>query len=543
MRSLKFLIFTDIDLYKYEDWLNVGYLSNAIKKSFYDLKSSVDVVDSNDVDSELIKIQKEKPDYICLSILQENYNVSMKFIKKIKECYNSVFIILENRVPTLYAKFIMKTNCDVDAIIMGEGDLTIVELISSLNNNLQLDNCKGLMYRKGNEIIETNPRELVSNLDSLGFPDRFEVDKNIKTFSIKGSRGCDGNCTFCDLGYTRMQKGKRVRYHSIEHIVEEMETLNREYKVKHFHFFDDTFCGPDNNICAWLQKLFNVLSEKKLDIRFLFMLRAELIADEKVVQLLYKLKSIGLDHIFLGLESGNQDDLSLFNKRATVEDNRRAVYLLQKYDIQFDYGFVMFNPYSTFERLSANVDFIEESNLYVNMDVFRRRLLLLPGTSILKILDRDGLLVDDITNPAIDKMGYHFQDIRVESAMKATFNIFEKSGFKAEEHYVRLISFYNNVEAVYGKNNYKVIELKEVIHEFKDISRKYSINLMREILLHAENGVKNIEEKVNNQIKEYIDYMNNIYLKVQKCRIPLAVHLFRENKLYLREIISDKNKF
>lgn len=534
---IKLIIISDIDLYKYEDWLNVGYLATAIKANISNADLNVEVIDFADVNTAAETIAIEKPQCVILSVLQENYNASIAFLSQLKRLSEDTFIVLENRVPSLFADIIMKTNQAVDAVIIGEAEATAVELINKLSKNASMDDCKGILFRSTeNRIIRTAPRPLEPNLDKLGFPYRFETKEKVQTYSIKGSRGCTGNCTFCDLGYTKSQPGPLFRAHSIEHIVSEMQMLNRDYHVQHFHFFDDTFCGGEGaGTVEWFQALQTELETKKLDVRFLFNLRAELI-DENLAKQLHRMREVGLDHIFFGLESGNEADLRLFNKKATVQDNKRAVKLLQKYNISFDFGFIMFNPYSDFSRLAQNIDFIESTNLFVNCDVMRRRLLLLPGTPILKLLQRDNLLLGDIDDPSIGKMDYRFADDRIERACQAIFDIFNQDPLKAEEHYVRLVSFFNNVEDVLGAEHESTLELKEKIDNFKAASRKYSIDLFRKVLSCAENG-EDIQNKLINDIERHNFEIRRFYQEVNSLRIPTALKLHRKHKLLTREIL------
>ena len=452
-----------------------------------------------------------------------------------KECAKKTSIVLENRVPTLFHNKIMNDIPEVDIIILGEPEHTIVDLVGRLIKKCSLKDCKGIVYRKDESLIlHTEARPLEENLDQLGIPFRYRVGHGLQTYSIKGSRGCSGNCTFCDLGYMRLQPGNRVRFRSIPHIIDEMEMLKKNYNVHHFHFFDDSFCGEENAENR-LQEFYEEMLNRQLNVRFLFNLRAELIT-KSVVKQLKKLETVGLDHLFIGMESGNEEDLRLFNKKASVEDNERSIKLLQKNNISFDFGFIMFNPYSDFKRLRKNINFIKNNDLFVNFDVLRRRLLLLPGTSILKKLSNDNLLLTDINEPAIGKTAYRFMDDRVKNVFDATFKIYERYPLKAEEHYVRLFSFYNNVKAVLGEEDYNTIALKNAIAAFKETSRRESIFLFTAILDYAEQGYFDLLEKTESMISYYIENISQKYEEVQKIRMPLAVKLQRKELLYTREI-------
>jgi len=112
----------------------------------------------------------------------------------------------------------------IDSIIIGEGELAILQLLNDYPNTKPIYDC-----------------EPIKNLENLPFPywPLFELSKyNSKSMAIHTSRGCPYRCTFCS---SMNIWGKRVRFRSAENVVREMDLLHELYGYNRFFFTDDTF--------------------------------------------------------------------------------------------------------------------------------------------------------------------------------------------------------------------------------------------------------------------------------------------------------------
>ena len=101
----------------------------------------------------------------------------------------------------------------VDYILLGEGDITVCELVMAIYQNGNVNNCDGLCYKDGNETIYTKPRKMLKNLDNLPYLDFTDMslddyDDN-EHLPLQTSRGCVWACKFCSThsfwpGYRQM---------------------------------------------------------------------------------------------------------------------------------------------------------------------------------------------------------------------------------------------------------------------------------------------------------------------------------------------------
>jgi len=285
-------------------------------------------------------------------------------------------------------------------------------------------NCHGICYRnEADKVHTTPPRDLYENLDTLVFPDRL-FQKNF-SYNIVGSRGCHGRCTFCDARVIfRSQYGVRVR--SIDNILDEIEYLVEKYEAKRFNFLDSTFCGGDFKADSRMLELYDGICKRKVSINFHINLRSDQMTND-TIKLLLKLRDVGLGNILVGLEAGNEHDLSLYGKRTTVATNERALYNLNEAGIingsagvLFDYGFINFNPYTSKERLESNMDFLVKNELDVFPFIVASRLMITSGSSLSKKIIKDGLFDYNYDVPITEPYRYSFLYESMASYSKLT---------------------------------------------------------------------------------------------------------------------------
>lgn len=142
------------------------------------------------------------------------------------------------------AYFLKKTSADV--VVIGEAELTIVELLEALERKKDLSRVKGIAYLNSGECHVTQRRELISEIDELPFPawDMFPIDHyamlrmpniqvNERCMPVLSGRGCTFTCNFC----YRMDEGFRPR--SSNAIIEEIQILKKDYGIKYIAFSDE----------------------------------------------------------------------------------------------------------------------------------------------------------------------------------------------------------------------------------------------------------------------------------------------------------------
>ena len=247
------------------------------------------------------------------------------------------------------------------------------------------DRIDGLSYRLGEQIINNKDRILKNDLDSLPFAARDFIEQRPMTIaSIIGSRGCCANCSFC----TSKIQWKRWRGRSIDNIIEEIEYLIKNYNVKALNFYDNSFEDPYINL-ERLKSFTKKIIERNIKIFYNIYVRADFYkkASEEIMQLLIK---SGLRSVEIGIESANLDDLKLYNKVANPHDNIEIIKFMKKYGILYHIDFINFNPYSTFENINTNLEYLYHFKSLFN---FFSKLNIYNGTKIYNKVIEDGLFI------------------------------------------------------------------------------------------------------------------------------------------------------
>lgn len=251
-----------------------------------------------------------------------------KFVKDISEDIKKirpdVKIITGGHMVTPAPKLILK-NSGVDIGVIGEGELTMVELLDALTNNKPLGMVDGIAFKNNGGITLTKPRELIKNLDSLPFPawdlffakevytrsTRFSsLLKARKSINISTGRGCPYECTFCSYD-------RRVRLRSADNIISELYELKRRYKIGSFSIQDELFIVDRKRAVEFCNKLI----KSRLNLTWQASGRVNLIDKE----LLKLFKKAGCLEVSYGIESGSPKVLDRMKKKITPKQIEDAI--------------------------------------------------------------------------------------------------------------------------------------------------------------------------------------------------------------------------
>jgi len=239
------------------------------------------------------------------------------------------FTICGGPHATPMAKELLETS-SFDIVVQGEGEVTFSELLRYHGGEMSLEEIKGISYRRGNEICQNDPRELIEDLDSLPFPARDLVPlrdypvRELKRFegpytSIMSSRGCTDSCIFC--AGPLIWRG-RYRFRSPENILQEMVDIHKNYGIKNIHFQDDTFTAVPANTA----RLCDLIIRSGIDFKFSCQTRVDKV-DEAALE---KLKEAGCVQIEFGAESADIGILATAKKRCSPVAAKRIFDLARK---------------------------------------------------------------------------------------------------------------------------------------------------------------------------------------------------------------------
>lgn len=328
-------------------------------------------------------IVEKRPDLVGISCYTANRHVVMSLCCDIKARLPHARIVLGGPHPTPLYEQILGFYEAVDYVAVGESERAFPDLVSRLKFGVSLEGIKGIAYRVDDRIIYNGPAPVIENLDDIPIPARY-----FKYHLVSTSRGCPGNCSFCASGAIW---GRRVRYRSPRHVLDEIDLLINKQGVERIVFKDDTFTTRKNRLIQILQ----AMMERKYEIPWSCDTRVDFVTEEK----LYWMKKAGCRRISYGVESGAEAILKEIGKQISVSRIKKTAALSRKFAIPMRFYLIVGKLGETNETLGQTLNLIKETRPTA---CFFSRLNIAPGTRICDALVKTGLLKPDVwvTHPS-----------------------------------------------------------------------------------------------------------------------------------------------
>ncbi len=404
--------------------LGLGYLASTLRSYGY----TVLIMDyEQDQEEILAAIKASDPILVGFSLIFQFYIHQFgNTIHYLRKHGVSCHFTMGGHFPSLSYQHTLELVPDLDSTVRFEGELTLLELVDVLSTGGDWHNIQGIAYRQGNEVITTPLRPLIHDLDQLPYPDRsLEPNKILgrSAMPIIASRGCARTCSFCSIHmFYRTAPGKVVRTRNPAQVAKEMRKLHNERGITIFMFQDDDFplYGPVWH--RWTREFIDELYRNELPGRVIWKINCR--ADAVDAELFSSMRDAGLFFVYMGLESGNEEGLKTLHKQITVQQNIHAVELLKELDLRFEFGFMLFEPSTTFESVRENLRFLRTIVGDGSTAATFCRMVPYDGTPIKDELMRTGRLLGDVCNP-----DYNFLDSRVTSFYEKLSNIVHVSGW------------------------------------------------------------------------------------------------------------------
>lgn len=262
-----------------------------------------------------------------------------------------------------------------DFIVRGEGEYTMLELCDALEEKEKIHHVAGLSFKEDGEIFHNPDRPPINNLDELPFPARhllpngryklhppFGIYNPITT--MEASRGCPYNCIFCCFSHA-------YRCRSVNRIVEEIEHVINEYKIKEIYFVDPTFTLDEPRIVQMCDEVI----ERGLKFAWTCQTRPDLVSKP----LLNKMKEAGCYLISYGIESGSQEILDKLKKDTREEQIEKAITWTREARIRSSAYLIIGSPGETVESVKKTLGLMSQIEPdYVSYS----GISILPGTKV-----------------------------------------------------------------------------------------------------------------------------------------------------------------
>ncbi len=399
-------------LFGFEDQpnLGLGYLASVLEQDGF----SVEFVDCRLDTSRVFQLVADRdPLIIGLSIIYQYFTPRFaNLVRLLREEGTQAFICAGGHYPSLRPRDVLDVMPGLDCVVRFEGEETLLEIARRLREGEAWHDVRSIAYRTETETVETPLRPLIDDLDRLPFPRRPRSPDEILgvPFStILASRGCPRDCTFCSIRqFYAAPPGRIRRVRSPENVVEEMLGLFHDQGVRVFLFQDDDFSLLAPADRQWALQFAESLKVHGLGQSVLWKMSCR--SDEVEPEILSKLRDVGLFLVYLGIESGNETGLRALNKHITVAQNRDAIRTLRALDLRYEFGFMLFDPASTFDLVLENAQFLQEICGDGSAVAPFCKTLPYAGTTLEEDLQRQGRLKGDPIHP-----DYSFGDPRIDA--------------------------------------------------------------------------------------------------------------------------------
>ncbi len=302
-------------------------------------------------------LTKYQPDVIGFTAYSNQREKVVEYGAMARRLCPKSFILLGGHHAT-----IMPENCNfsfLDAIVRGEGHTTFKRLLAGLENGKDVFEIPNV-HRPDQK--EFGPIPVHPGIADIPHPRRDLLDRSRyfcvwssprKTWkesifpriaSMRTSFGCAYECAFCVVPHL---SGRRHHRRSVDDVIAELEAIQEDY----VYFVDDeTFLVPD-----YMRELAERIKTRGIKKKFVTWARSNTIC--RNAELFQLWQQVGLEIVYIGLESPDEDTLKKLNKKTTAEQNQAAVQILESCGITIHPAFMVMPDFNIedFERLKSHL--------------------------------------------------------------------------------------------------------------------------------------------------------------------------------------------
>ena len=290
-------------------------------------------------------------DLIGITVFSPVYLEVIEIFNKIKQKNSELPVCLGGPYVTTIMQDIFDET-PAEYAIYGEGEESFNELLWFLKGKGSLDKIQGLMYKKADNGIFTNPqRDRIKILDHLPTPayDIFPMER-YPLHRFVASRGCPFSCAWCNSS-SLWKNGHFVM--GAEKVVDEIEYLLKNYGEKSVIFGDNTF----NSDIKRVEKFCDLLIDRNIKILWSVSLRP----DNINLEIAQKMKRSGCFNVSIGIESANNEILKKIGKGTSIEKIKQGIDILKTAGIEIMSQYVIGSPFDTLETVKQSIIFAKSS--------------------------------------------------------------------------------------------------------------------------------------------------------------------------------------
>ena len=385
----KVLLVQSVHIYKHHTHLQplgIMYLASAIREKGHDVQILDMKVEKIGIPDFLQRLEKIKPDVLGITAMTYEAKCMLELATEAKKAAPDMKIVAGGAHAANMPEETLQEGRAIDCVVIGEGEETFAELLTAYESGSGLAEIRGLAYRENGDVRRTEPRPFIEDLDAYPFPawDLIPVEKYFdiprggiifhhrEFMTLFSSRSCPYKCIYC---HRNLGKGYRPR--RPDRVVDEIETLYRNYGIREFEFMDDMFNLKKDRV----QAICRLILERNLDLKMTFPngMRADILD----VETLKLLKEAGMYRTMLAIESGSPRLQKYIKKHVQLDKAQRIIKETVKLGIMTHGAFMLGFPTETEEEMRQTIRFAHKSAFHTAAFY---RVLPFPGSELYEMV-------------------------------------------------------------------------------------------------------------------------------------------------------------
>ena len=345
--------------------VNPPYSLVQIASVLREYDQEVQLIDANCEDLPYPKIREEMeksyPDIVVFRFTPTTFEADMAIAKIAKSLNPKIMTVGLCWTLRSYAENILKDNSDLDAYLVGEYgnyEVTFLNLVRALSGKCNLSGAKGVVFRRGENIISTGPctEEFDGELpmpayDLLPPLSKYYISPKHSRHSpftvMYTSKGCPCNCIFCVVRKTKW------RERPVKSIMKEITYLKDEHNLKCVFFLDELFTMNRQRTVDLCRELI----DKEVNLTWYCSTRVDRV-DKELLELMRK---AGCEAISFGIESGSQKILDYARKKVKIEQAKEATKMVKDARIKTHLSFIIGLPGENWSTFRETIGFVKET--------------------------------------------------------------------------------------------------------------------------------------------------------------------------------------
>lgn len=345
--------------------LGIMYLAAVAREAGHNVTLIDAKAEGLNLEATCDRAERSSPDVVGISAFSNEWESFEQTGISIKKRIPEVYLCGGGPYATSFPEEILE-RAPFDCLVVGEGEVTFMELLDSIQKRRTIDSVSGLAIRKNGKAQLTPPRSFIENLDSLPLPayDLIDMDlytKNItaspvgrrRNMTVMTTRGCPYRCIYCHNLF-----GKTFRAKSVDKVLEELMLLVERYRIKDFEFCDDIFNLDRDRlieICSRIVK-------EKLDVRLTF--PTGLRGDRMDKDMIVALRKAGTVMISYAVESASPRIQKMIRKNLDLNKVDETIQETVRQGI-FTHAFFMLGfPTETEEEMNSTIKYATHTKLH-----------------------------------------------------------------------------------------------------------------------------------------------------------------------------------